>query len=104
MSATFAVSFRDDGIPRRWFKLFLPGVRVQRQTCEQLHALYGDRAQLVRVSRAAQCAHIVIHADDAGTFCRGAPRKPAGFAPPQPAPSHPREARAPIATAPTPHC
>jgi hypothetical protein len=53
-STTWVVDFRHDGHPRRWFKVFGPGVDVRGQVAAQLRDLYGDRARLVEVRPASE--------------------------------------------------
>jgi hypothetical protein len=48
-STTWVVDFRYDGRPRRWFKVFGPGVDVLALMSNELRELYGDRAQVVEV-------------------------------------------------------
>ena len=51
-STTWAVDFRYEGRPRRWFKSFGPADDVHQQMTILLHDLYGERAQLVAVRQA----------------------------------------------------
>jgi hypothetical protein len=51
-STTWVVDFRYEGRPRRWFKVFGPGVDVRALMSTELRELYGDRAHLVEVRRA----------------------------------------------------
>jgi hypothetical protein len=53
-STTWVVDFRYEGRPRRWFKAFGPGVDVPGQMKTLLHALYGERVQLVEVRVATE--------------------------------------------------
>lgn len=48
-SITWVVDFRCDGHLRRWFKLLRPGHDTCALMAAQLHARYGERAQLVDV-------------------------------------------------------
>ncbi|WP_284615151.1 hypothetical protein [Aquabacterium humicola] len=43
-STTWVVDFRCEGRPRRWFKVFGPGVDVRERMAAELRHLYGDRA------------------------------------------------------------
>lgn len=53
-STTWVVDFRYQGRPRRWFKVFSPGVDVRALMTTELHQLYGDHAQVVDVRPATQ--------------------------------------------------
>lgn len=48
-STTWVVDFRYEGRPRRWFKVFGPGVDVRALMSAELRQLYGERAQVVDV-------------------------------------------------------
>jgi hypothetical protein len=62
-SVTWAVDFRHDGRPRRWFKAFGAGDDVRQAMVARLAAMYGDRAQLVEVRQAT--------ADEETQYLRG---------------------------------
>ena len=53
-STTWVVDFRYEGRPRRWFRSFRPGDDVWNEMTTQLHALYGDRAQLLEARAATE--------------------------------------------------
>ena len=51
-STTWAVDFRYEGRPRRWFKSLGPAADLHQQMTVLLHDLYDERAQLVAVRKA----------------------------------------------------
>jgi hypothetical protein len=51
-STTWVVDFRYEGHPRRWFRVFGPGLDVRGLMSAELRQLYGARAQLVEVRQA----------------------------------------------------
>jgi hypothetical protein len=57
------VDFRYDGRPRRWFKALDASADAPALVRQELHALYGNRAQLVEVRPAT--------ADEEGQYLRG---------------------------------
>jgi hypothetical protein len=77
-STTWVVDFRYEGRPRRWFKVFGPGVDVHALMSAELHQLYRDRASVVDVRPATheEEAQFLRGEEPKNTFCptgRGGP-------------------------------
>ena len=77
-STTWVVDFRYEGRPRRWFKVFGPGVDVRALISAELRQLYGDRASVVDVRTATdeEEAQYLRGEEPKNTFCptgRGGP-------------------------------
>lgn len=70
-STTWIVDFRYEGRPRRWFRAFRPDDDVRNEMTTQLHALYGDRAQLVeaRVATEAEETQYLRGEEPKNVFC-----------------------------------
>lgn len=77
-STTWLVDFRYEGRPRRWFKVFGPGVDARALISAELRQLYGDRASVVDVRTATdeEEAQYLRGEEPKNTFCptgRGGP-------------------------------